>query len=386
MNIETVIDETLWNSIRTNYENRNYSGAILDSIHFLSDLIREKTELQGDGVSLIGQAFGGRQPKLKITKLQNQSEKDIQKGTEQILRGIYLSIRNPRSHEKYDDEEKDADAIIVFVDYLIRIIGKSKTQFSENDFIRKVFDRDFVENERYAEIIINQIPNKKRVNFLINVYSKKETGDGKKLKYFFQAMLNKLNDDELKQFFTIVSEELQSTDSTQSIRLTLQIIPPKYWPNLDEAARLRIENKLTKSIADGRYNAVSDKCIDGALGTWVSQIIKNFTLKTELLNVLSTKLESKDTTEQDYVFKYCFYFIDDLADKPPQNIVRIITNGLKKGDIRFHDAMDSLMFLGSDDWKKPFKEVYEEFKESEPSEEEVRDPFLSELDDDEIPF
>ncbi len=386
MNIETIIDESLWKSIKTNYENRYYSGAILDTIHFLSDLIREKTDLQGDGVNLVGQAFGGRQPKIKITKMQSQSEKDIQKGTEQILRGIYLSIRNPRSHEKYDDEEKDADVIILFVDYLLRIIGKSKTQFSENEFIRKVFDPDFVEKERYAELIVNKIPNKKRLNLLITIFSKKETGNGEKLKYFFETMLSKLNNEESKQFFDIVSEELQVTDSIKSIRLVLQIIPAQYWPEIDEAARLRIENKLINSVKDGRYISTNDTYKYGGLGTWITDIIETSTLKHDLLKILMHKLDSNDITEQDYVFKSLFYVLPDLRDKPPKKLIEIINNGLRSGDIRFYEAIAQLIFFASNNWIEPFKKEYEEFKKSEPSKEKVLDHHLSELDDDEIPF
>ena len=101
MNLETNIRESLWAAIQTNYENHNYTGAILDAMHFLSNLLRDKTGLEDDGVSLVGQALGGRNPKLKVNKLQSESDKNVQKGVEQILRGLYQAIRNPRSHEKY---------------------------------------------------------------------------------------------------------------------------------------------------------------------------------------------------------------------------------------------------------------------------------------------
>ena len=39
----------------TQYEARNYTAAILDAIHFLSDLIRECAGLEGDGVALVGE-------------------------------------------------------------------------------------------------------------------------------------------------------------------------------------------------------------------------------------------------------------------------------------------------------------------------------------------
>jgi len=78
MNLESKIEERLWKMIQNSYEDRNYTGAIHDAIYFLSDLIREKSGLESDGVSLIGQAFGGKSPKLKVNKLQSESDKNIQ--------------------------------------------------------------------------------------------------------------------------------------------------------------------------------------------------------------------------------------------------------------------------------------------------------------------
>ena len=79
MTIQNEIDTELWESIKKNYESDNYTGAILDSIFKLTDTIRNKTGLEGDGASLIGQAFGGEDPQIKLNKLQTDSEKEFKK-------------------------------------------------------------------------------------------------------------------------------------------------------------------------------------------------------------------------------------------------------------------------------------------------------------------
>lgn len=96
----------------------NYTGAIIDSIMYINNRIREKADLQNDGISLVGAAFGGNEPKIKLNKLQTESEHNVQKGVEQILRGIIQGIRNPRSHEKFDDSLEHANSIILFISYL----------------------------------------------------------------------------------------------------------------------------------------------------------------------------------------------------------------------------------------------------------------------------
>jgi uncharacterized protein (TIGR02391 family) len=125
LDLEPRLDPRLWAAIANAYQTGNYTTAILDSIHFIAELIREKTGLEADGVALAGEAFGGPNPKLKVTKLQTDSDKNVQQGILQVLQGIYQAIRNPRSHEKYSDSVQDAEASILFMNYLVTTINKA---------------------------------------------------------------------------------------------------------------------------------------------------------------------------------------------------------------------------------------------------------------------
>jgi uncharacterized protein (TIGR02391 family) len=370
MNLESKIEERLWKMIQNSYEGRNYTGAILDAIYFLSDLVREKSGLENDGVSLIGQAFGGKSPKLKVNKLQSESDKNIQAGITQILRGIYQAIRNPRSHEKYNDSISDADSIILFIDYLTKIIDQSKTLFTKHDFLERVFEENFVPKKRYADLLINEIPKKQRLDMFIEVYRRKEQGDVKKLKIFFDSLIERLNKNELNEVYDTISDELKTTDNDDKTRMILRIFPPNFIVNCDEISRLRLENKLIESIRNGRYISNSHKCLKGALGTWAVDSCEYFILKDDLISVLLNKLSSSDDQNQDYVFNYFFWTLQKLVNPPSGRMVDIINNGLKAGNKKFHTA---LLFT-DEDWMKPFKEAYDNFQETEP------------VCDDDIPF
>ena len=95
MDLKTHVSDNLWASIETSYETNNFTTAIIDALFYLGDFIRERTGLQSDGVALIGQAFGGKSPKLRVNQLQTESELAVQKGTENLLTGLYQAIRNP---------------------------------------------------------------------------------------------------------------------------------------------------------------------------------------------------------------------------------------------------------------------------------------------------
>ena len=381
MNLEAKISSQLWREIKSDYEGRNYTGAILGSIYFLSDLIRQKTGLQADGVSLAGQAFGGKNPKLKVNKLQTESELNVQLGVEQLLRGVYQAFRNPRSHEKIIDSLADADSIIVFVDYLLKIIDQSKAPFSKVAFLPRVFDSDFVASERYAALLIEEIPAKQRVEIYVEVFQRRETGDCEKLKWFLHSLFAKLSPEEQSEVLEVVSEELKIADSDSKIRTAVQVITPECWPNLSEVARLRIENKFITSIKEGKYLTKSGKCDGGAFGTWCNRLLPFFSMKAETATALTRKLASEHIPEQDYVFQYFPSGLQELAPAPSKFLVHTIRGALERGDSRFYNVVLTF-FSGA--YETAFEKEMKEFKEqlqAEPTAQIQGPP-----SDDDVPF
>lgn len=374
MNLETQLEPPLWESIRTSYEARNYTVAILDAIHCLSELIREHAGLEGDGVTLVGDAFGGKTPRLKVNRLQTESEQNVQRGIEALLRGIYQAIRNPRSHGRYADEEKDAVAIILFIDYLVRIVGQSQAPFSLPVFVGRILDPDFVPKKRYAELLVSRIPENKRLATCLEVFSRRSAADGKKVYCFFEAILAVMSEEDKREFLSVVSDELAVTEDDDTIRFVLQTLPPALWPELDEAARLRIENKLINSTKDGRWTRALNRCLGGAFGTWINNIHEQLTLKDDLWQVLVQKLASSDREAQDYVFCYFTNKAAEVLEKPPSSLVRVVNNGLKAGDVRFKEAVELWSFNGDDwanpspedPWVKPFQAALASFQDAGP--------------------
>lgn len=148
----------LWDAVRTNFERKEFTGAVLDAFYFLSDLLRKKSGADGDGAALIGQAIGGKKPKVKLNRLQTESDWNVQVGMEQLLRGLYIGVRNPRSHEKTPDSENDAQVLILFIGYVVQQIEQARAQFYRPAYVKRVLDPDFVPQEQYAQLLVDDLP------------------------------------------------------------------------------------------------------------------------------------------------------------------------------------------------------------------------------------
>jgi uncharacterized protein (TIGR02391 family) len=266
MNLQANVSTRVWDSVRAAYEAGNYSDAILDSIRYLSELIRNKSGLESDGNTLIGAAFGGASPIVKVNSLHTESERDEQRGIEQLLRGIYTAIRNPRSHEKRVDTVETADVLIGFIDYIVNLIDKSRSPYDSEQIIDRAFDKHFVQNEQYSDLLVKRIPQRKRLDILIQVFHRRTEGNWKNITLFSRSILKSLSEEEQSRFWQIASDVLEAATADTEFRSAIQIAGDN-WTRIDELARLRAEYRFIESIKEGEYDDDRKSLLKGGLGT-----------------------------------------------------------------------------------------------------------------------
>lgn len=347
LNLKPQIKEKLWEMIEKNYENESYSSAILDSIHLLTETIRNKTGLEGDGGSLVGQAFGGENPKIQLSKLQTDSEKNIQKGIQEILRGVYTAIRNPRSHDKLNDSKEEADSIILFINYLLGIINISKSNFDESAFLERVFDEHFIESEKYADLLISEIPKRKRIDIGIQVILNRHKADISKAKCFMDSLFKNFKENEIVQIYKVISDELKyATPQNNDIQIILAICPAKYWNYVDKAVKWRVENILYENVEFGKYSLDNDRCFYGALGTWIeADHLSCFEEIQEWNDLIIFKLKSEDKDEASYINNYFWRKICEINyDNINFNLKEYIKDGLLNKDDEMLRKIASIIF------------------------------------------
>lgn len=373
MTLRNEVDADLWEAVRKNYEAENYTGAILDSIFRLTETIRNKTGLEGDGASLIGQAFGGDNPRIKLNKLQTDSEKDVQRGIQEILRGIYTAVRNPRSHDAAHDSKATADAVIHFVNYLLGLVDNSKLSFDVEDFLKRVFDPYFVETVQYAKLLIQDIPKRQRADIAITTILRRREGDVYALGCFLHTLLDQLEDAQLCSVCKVVSDELKVTTERQDIRYLLHIIPAGLWPRLDQAVRLRTESILFEDFAKASYDIVSGDCGEyGSLAAWVTaEHLMHFAQLDKWTKQTVDMLRSIDLTQSDYVETYFWEKICRAnTEKITMPLWWYFKQGLQAGDTEILDRLDQQIKWRQDHpWWNVFRkelEAYPEIQYREP--------------------
>lgn len=151
---------------------------------------------------------------------------NVQKGTEQLLRGFYQAVRNPRSHDKFADSEEDAQTLIAFVGYIVGQIDKAKAQFSRPEFVERVVDPDFVPQPRYAELLVSDIPARQRMDVFLDVYRAIEKWKPENIRHFLKALLLGFSPDEVQQVCDVLAEDLKTTDTELTVRMIIGSFSP----------------------------------------------------------------------------------------------------------------------------------------------------------------
>lgn len=391
LNLQTHVSVELWEPLANAYDSGNYSHAVLEAVHHLTTVLRERSGAEGDGVALVGQALGGDAPRLLINSFQSETDRNVQRGIEQVLRGIYLSVRNPRSHEQITDTQQDADAIIHFIDYILRILTSSKEAFTVESFMASISDTEFVESKRYAELLVTEVPSHRRADVVVALFRSRRTKDIRRLRYVVSTLLAVLSETQLLLYLGLVSDELRVATEPGDIRTALQMLTPELWPRISETSRLRIETKLIKEITDGEIR-VGGKTT-GSLGTWANIFLKHFTLRREAGEALLTKLEDWDPDDIHYVAKYFLSAFPSILieESERKRGIRAIAQTIEDTNVR--ESLITLVHGFPSIWQQELVETLESLTDpTNPA--VVLDngvPFLSaptasEITDDDIPF
>ena len=315
----------------------------MDAIHLLSETIRDRAGVDGDGVQLVGAALGGSTPPLRITGLRTETEKSVQKGFSNIFIGLYQAIRNPRSHNQYNDRKEDADAILVFLDYLITIVSDAKSPYNQNDFRQRVLDPLFPMDREYARLLIEEVPLGKRLELAVGILQNRDEQSSKSVRLFFDCCFASLDTDDHQTLLRFFVEDLRAAKTDHEIQRILKIFPPRLWGAMPSICRRKVEHRLILSANSGFVHYRREKVTDGELGLHLTDLYKDMECRAEMIDCFKAILESENRLRIAYL---CKYFSRILVELDPELTIfetQAILKELESGSAHVFHAFQWLL-------------------------------------------
>ena len=305
-NISIELDKELCAKTEKEYKAENYTSTIKTAILHLSESIRERTGVEGDGDKLVTTVFSEKNPLIKLNSLKTETERNEQTGYMQIMQGLYRGIRNPRNHNLKSDDKFTCDSILVLINLLLSRIKEAKPYFDFNDLINRVNDRHFCYSTEYSDAIVKLIPESKMLDSIIGLFDHISEENHIPIAHVVFSAMHRLSNEEKERFFDYCSDILQKTGNYDEIKVIVFAVRGE-WGNLSEVAKIRIEGMMVTALKNfQQYNEDMELLK-------VLQFIP-FTERLAVHKLFDTIMEkmSKGSVYIDFIFKYLYkYIVDD---------------------------------------------------------------------------
>ncbi|MBA7543692.1 hypothetical protein ES705_36029 [subsurface metagenome] len=247
------INNDLYEKYKNEYESGNYTSAIKTAFLYLSECIRERSNLDLDGEKLITKAFSLKNPIIKLNDLKTETDKNEQQGIMLILQGLYKAIRNPRNHNLKVDNKIECDSIIIFINYLINIIINAKAVYDYNEFKEIINDKHFDKSKQYSDEIVKIIPEEKLYDTSIKLLEDINFDNFENISNVVASVYSLLDNTQQSDFIEHVSNCLFKTTDHNVIKCIIKSFSNK-WDLFKPASKLRAENILITALKDMNYN------------------------------------------------------------------------------------------------------------------------------------
>lgn len=362
--------EILKESIKTHYENKDYTEVVRDALLCLTTEIRKKSDLtDSDGVDLINKAFSEKQPLIKINKLETTTDKNKHRGIMDLSKGLIEYFRNPMSHSKQEYSKKVADAILVLLDEVIleEIIG-SKSINSIEDWYLEITNDLFPNTERYAKSLISAIPKNKYYELAVMLY--KNRNNITKLKdKIIDELVNNLSEEEFKDYCEVIENDLFGNITENDVISSLKFISTNIWNKLSDLAKSKVEDIAKEDISnlylDFEYecgNYIPSEQKNGYILENSIHILENFSNLQDIIDVIVEKATvNSNEFLQDYLFKKYFFLIMSKSTKKHFDLIDMICDRLryKNKPMWYEIVKKSLKQLPKDNyWYTSLSEIF----------------------------
>lgn len=376
MEIEKRLRPDLWKAIQAHYERDDFTEAVRDAVFHVSELLREKSGLEDkDGSKLIDAALMGNNPAIVISKNETTTEKDFQQGIAYSFKGIMQAIRNPLSHEKTVYSREDAEAIILYINFLLNQVDHSGGFTKIESITSLLYDEDTPSSAEYAELLLKEVPIKKRYDLLVELYNDRENLRQHSLSNFISKLYDSLSKASKADFVRLLNSSLLTCKDDYALRMYIHYFMEKTYSELDKLVQLRIESFLLKAVRAGKMITTVDSqtkkpdrdCISEAtLATWIDDpgLVHLLGNANEIFNALLYKIQTGTEAEEEFVFEYFESFLYDSIDKLTDYHKGMINRRLINGDEFLYNFLyDSIEMINDEKISSTFGEAFHKCEE-----------------------
>ncbi len=356
MDIKYELIEELYELVKVNYEKENYEQVAGDVLKHLSDALKERFEIDQDGLLLIDEILNTVYYLDQLNNVYSDLFRTSIKGVLFYFMGFYLSYEQSKLNKNtyYKD---DIDILLINANYLLCKADNKKRRFDLDEHVKGLkhpsfeWDSecyyqlvDLTPRDQYQKVVLKIIEILDDTYFLIYLE-------------FFQQLINALNEEELKDVYELMGEKILNS-TYRDLDIYLDVLPGKYFEGLNEEVKVYLENLLFDDFVKGRYDLPNDRRSEyGYVVPFLYYEYFNYFDKKKWTDELIRKLKSNNNLERDYAIKFMFDIIEHInKDDIEPSLYDYLYEALRGRDEYFtHYFKESVFNSQTHPWAELFK-------------------------------
>ncbi|MFI8290172.1 TIGR02391 family protein [Streptomyces sp. NPDC085614] len=119
--VECALHDTIVEAVADRYATGHFADAVQKAFQAVEYRVQNLIDSPEVGAKLMGNAFGGVNPRLMVARAEGASQTSEQDGFRDLFRGAMAGLRNPRAHgPHYAEEEAEVLEMLAFASLLMR--------------------------------------------------------------------------------------------------------------------------------------------------------------------------------------------------------------------------------------------------------------------------
>lgn len=358
------IRDDLYKAIKNHYDQGDYTEALRDAMFFVKDLLQEKSGLvDKDNTKLIESSLLGKNAAIKINKYETESEINFQEGIGFAFKGLVLHLRNPISHDRIEYSEQDADAQLLYINYLVNQIDNSSGRQLITDWLHYLQSKSFTSSKVFAKELIKELPKKQQYDLLVSIWRERSSFEQDSINYFVDELVSNLSIQEKANFVNVMNSELINCLGDSDLSKMFHFFAKHFYDNLKKIVKIHVEDIVKKGIENG-------VCVDGksrgdnaATATWAVDYIDLFITKNDIIKTIRKRfLNSEESSE--YIQKFFGKYVNLENAEILNDLKESIKMHLRRGDKYVYEiivAYKNDCFWSDSIWEESV--VYNEFSQ-----------------------
>ena len=332
--------EDLYKAIIGHYEKCDFTEALRDAMFFIRDVLQEKSGyVDKDNTSLVEASLLGKNPAIRINKFETQAEKDFQEGIGYALKGLVMHLRNRISHEKIQYGENEADAQLLYINYLLNQIDKSSGRQLITDWLEYLKGGSFTSSKLFAQELIKELPKKQQYDLLVSIWRERYRFKQNSITHFVEELVGKLSSQEKSNFVNVMNSDLINDTEKGKLASMFCFFAKHFYSSLKTIVKLHVEDIVKRGIEEGTY-------VDGYIlednsmvAAFACKYIDLFVTKEDIVNAIRKRFLESDSA-CDYIQCYFSKYVDLENSEVFYALKDDLKKHLTKGDKYIYDIIE----------------------------------------------